>query len=166
MNASSRIQGEGAVLLRRLRARGFELESEAEALHMAPWLRFTPMLQAVLFGLSTITGSASVLWVMAVLLAIALVAGVHPFDVIYSRVIRPLEESPELPPSPIRRRMVFLIGVVWCATTAWAFATGYQVAGYVLGGVMSASTALLAATHICIPSLVMGWLTRRASSPA
>lgn len=166
MNAPARPHGEGAVLLRRLRARGFALESEEEAFRVAPWLRFTPMMQALLFGLSTLTGSAGVLWGMAVVLSVGLVTGHHPFDALYSGVIRPLEKSPELPPCPVRRRMVFLVGVVWCLVTAWAFSRGHRTTGYVLGGLMSASTALLAGTHICLPSLVMGWLTRRGSRVA
>jgi hypothetical protein len=157
------------VLLQRLRLRGFPLNSKEEACHLGPWLRFTPTLQALIFGLSTITGSDAVLMVMAGILAVGLVTGCHPFDLIYAGVIRPLEKSPELPPSPIRRRLVFLLGVMWCLTTAWAFHEGHQLAGYILGGIMTASTTLLAATHICIPSLVMdlfGRITRKPSRTA
>lgn len=116
------------------------------------------MLHALLFGLCTITGSAEVLLVTAAILTVGFVAGYHPFDMIYSGVIRPLEKSPELPPCPIRRRLVFLVGVGWCLGTAWAFASGNPMLGYLLGGVMTASTALLATTHICIPSLILCWL--------
>jgi len=149
-----------AVVLHRLRARGFELKTKEEACDLGPWLRFTPMLQALLFGLSTITGSVEVLVGLAVVLAFGFVVGHHPFDLIYSGVIRPLEKSPEMPRCPIRRRLVFLIGIGFCSATAWAFASGHMATGYLLGGVMTASTTLLATTHICVPSLVMGWLFR------
>jgi hypothetical protein len=154
------------VVLRRLRDRGFELRSPQEACDVGPWLRFTPMLQAVLFGFSTVTASVAVLLALAGVLAVGLVAGYHPFDWIYAGVIRPLEKSPALPRCPVRRRLVFLVGIVFCGATAWAFATGRMPLGYALGGIMTASTALLAATHICIPSLVMGWVFRRTGRAA
>jgi hypothetical protein len=154
------------VVLRRLQSRGFDLRSKEEACTLGPWLRFTPMLQTILFGFSTVTGSVEVLIALASVLAIGVLAGFHPFDLIYTGVIRPLEKSPELPRCPIRRRMVFLVGVVWCSVTAWAFASGNVFWGYLLGAIMTASTALLATTHICIPSLIMGWLFRSTSRRA
>ncbi len=152
---------DGTEVLYRLRVRGFTLESEEEALRLAPWLRFTPMMQALIFGLSTITATVSVLVGMAGILFLACIAGCHPFDKIYSGVIRPLETSPELPPCPLRRRLVFLVGGLWCLATAWAFSSGHAVLGSVLGGLMTASTSLLAMTHICVPSALLGWLTPR-----
>jgi len=141
--------------------RGFVCASEEEAARLAPWLRFTPMLQALIFGFSTITATVPVLLGMAVVLFLGCIMGCHPFDTIYSGVIRPLETSPELPPCPRRRRLVFLMGGVWCLATAWAFAAGHTALGLVMGGVMTASTLLLGMTHICLPSLVVGWLVDR-----
>lgn len=146
-----------AVVMRRLQARGFAIRSAEEACALGPWMRFTPMVQALLFGLCTLTCSVPVLLALAGVLAVGLVTGRHPFDWLYDGVIRPLEQSPPLPATPMRRRMVFLIGVFWCLATARAFATGNEAAGYLLGGIMTASTTLLALTHICIPSHVLGW---------
>jgi hypothetical protein len=163
MNASTHSHDDCVVVYNRLSDRGFELKSVQEACDIGPWMRFTPMLQALLFGLSTITCSVPVLLALAAVLAIGLIVGVHPFDLIYSGVIRPLEKAPEMPPSPIRRRMVFLVGIVFCVSTAWAFSSGNALLGYTLGGIMTASTTLLAATHICIPSKVMKWVFRLPS---
>jgi hypothetical protein len=144
-----------AVVRRRLQTRGFRDLSEDQACRLGPWMRFTPALQALLFGLSTVTGSVPVLFGLALLLAVGLVAGRHPFDWLYNGVIRPLERSPEMPRSPRRRRLVFVVGLAWCLATAWAFASGREAAGYLLGGIMTASTTLLAFTHICVPSFLM-----------
>lgn len=149
-----------AEVLRRLRARGFDVRTREEAREVGQWLRFTPMLQALLFGLGTFTASVELLSVMAGLLAVGVVAGSHPFDLIYTGIIRQLETAPEHPRCSARRRLVFLVGFVLCVATAWSFAHGRFAAGYLIGGVMIASTAFLAATHICIPSLVVGWLGR------
>jgi hypothetical protein len=146
------------VVRRRLQTRGFHNLSEDQACRLGPWMRFTPALQALLFGLSTVTASEKVFFGLALLLAVGLLAGQHPFDWLYNGVIRPLERSPALPPSPLRRRLVFLVGIVWCLAAAWAFANGHEIPGYLLGGVMTVSTTLLAFTHICVPSTVMAWL--------
>lgn len=151
----------GDVVLHRLRARGFQLESEEEAAELGPWLRLTPMLQALLFGLSTVTGAAPAFWLLAALMVVGIVSGWHPFDLFYNGVIRPIEKTPELPATPLRRRLVFVLGIVWCLATARAFTGGNPALGWLLGGIMTASTALLAFTHICIPSQVMLWATER-----
>jgi hypothetical protein len=149
----------GVALLRRMRTRGFCVQSEGEATRLGQWLCFTPMMQAILFGLSTLTGSVAAFLALAMLMAVGVVFGLHPFDWFYSEVVRPLEKSPELPQTPVRRRMVFALGIAWCLVSAQAFATGHSRVGLLLGGIMTASTALLAFTHICIPSVVMEWLT-------
>jgi hypothetical protein len=151
----------GAVLLRRIQARGFQVRSEEEAARLGPWICFTPMLQTLMFGLSTITGSAPAFVGLAALLVVGLLTGWHPFDWFYHGVIRPLEKSPPLPKTPVRRRFVFALGIAWCLVTARAFSTGHTTLANALGVVMTASTGLLAFTHICIPSQVMAWMKER-----
>lgn len=143
------------VELRRLRTRGFETLTERDAAAVAPWLRFTPLLQALLFALCTATGSAAALVGMAIMLALAALTGHHLFDGLYHAVIRPLEKTPVLPRCPPRRRIVFLIGSLWCLATAHEFAAGRVATGTLLGSLMTASTALVAFTHICIPSMAI-----------
>jgi hypothetical protein len=143
--------------MRRLQARGFPIQSEEEACALGPWLRFTPMLHTLLFALCTLTHSVPVLLALAGVLMVGLISGRHPFDWLYNGVIRPLEQSSALPPCPVRRRLVFLIGMLWCLATAYAFASDHATVGFLLGGIMTASTALLATTHICIPSQILCW---------
>jgi len=153
-----------AVVMRRLQLRGFAFRDEDEACRIGPWMRFTPTVQALLFGLCTVTGSVPVLLALAVVLATGLATARHPFDLAYNLLIRPLENSPELPASPVRRRLVFLVGALWCLATAWQFSAGNHAAGTTLGALMTASTTLLAATHICIPSRVLDLVARGAAA--
>ncbi len=155
-----------SVVAHRLRVRGFRGISEEEAGRIGAWIRFTPMLQAVLFGFSTVTASHEVLLALAGVLLFGALSGRHPFDWIYDGMIRALEQSPKLPATPPRRRAVFALGAAWCLATAALFMWGYPTAGYALGGMMTFSTALLALTHICIPSLVMGWIADKAGPGA
>ena len=151
-----------AVIQKRLERRGFRGLSQEEACRIGPWMRFTPMLQALLFGVSTVAASVPVLRVMAGVLLFGLITGRHPFDWIYEGLIRPLEKTPRLPSTPPRRRAVFLLGAFWCYITAHFFAVGNTETAFALGAVMTASTALLAVTHICIPSTVVAWVADKA----
>ncbi|HEX2613263.1 MAG TPA: DUF4395 family protein [Fibrobacteria bacterium] len=153
-----------AVVARRLWVRGFRDLTVDEACRIGPWMCFTPMLQAILFGVSTVTASGTVLRVLAALLFLGALMGRHPFDWIYDGVIRFLEESPKLPSTPPRRRAVFAVGGIWCLVTAALFSNGNMVAGYALGTAMTLSTGFLALTHICIPSRVMEWFADRSGS--
>lgn len=143
-----------AVIHRRLHARGFRNLTVEQACSLEGWMRFNPALHALLFALGTLAGSSTLMLVLAALFAVGMLTAVHPFEWFYAAVIRPLEQSPELPASPPRRRGVFALGMACSLAVALAFAYDARPAGVALGVVMTASTALLAVTHICVPSLV------------
>jgi hypothetical protein len=149
-----------AVIHRRLSARGFRDLTVDQACSVESWMRLNPALNALLFLLCCITGSAPGLLVLAFFFAIGMVSSVHPFEYFYTEIIRSLEQSPALPHSPPLRRVVFAIGMAGCLFSAWAFSSGHPAWGYLVTGIMTASTALLALTHICIPSLVYGLVRR------
>jgi hypothetical protein len=47
---------------------------------------------------------------------------------------------------------------LWLVFTGAAFALGAPTLGYVLGGLLTATAALVGTTHFCIPSLIYGHL--------
>jgi len=143
-----------AVIQRRLQARGFRNLTLDQACSLEAWMRFNPAMHALLFALSTLAGSSALMLVLAGLFLIGMLTAVHPFEWFYAAVIRPLEQSPELPVSPPRRRAVFALGMMCSLAVAVAFHTGFRPLGAALGVLMTASTVLLALTHICVPSLV------------
>jgi len=149
-----------AVIHRRLSARGFRNLTVDQACLVESWMRLNPALHALLFLLCGITGSAPGLLVLAFFFAIGLVSSIHPFEYFYTEIIRSLEQTPDLPHSPPLRRVIFGIGLAGCLASAWAFSSGHAGWGYLVTGIMTASTTLLALTHICFPSLVYGQLRR------
>ena len=153
MNGSASCRGSGcSVIQRRLQARGFRNLTLDQACSLEGWMRFNPALHTLLFALATLANSATLMLLLAGLLSVGMLTAVHPFEWFYSAVIRPLEQSPELPPSPPRRRGVFAVGIAFALSAAWAFSRGATGLGILLGALMTASTALLALTHICVPS--------------
>lgn len=85
----------------------------------------------------------------------------HPFDLLYNRVIRRLTGTDPLPRSGAPRRFACVVATVWLPATAVAFRTGATLAGYVLGGLFVAVSGLVVTTHICIPSMVYRAVFRR-----
>lgn len=63
-----------------------------------PWLRATPALSTAIILLGTVTGSAVVLWLFAVIYGFASTRRIHPFDRV-SNLLRNREENDPLPRS-------------------------------------------------------------------
>jgi hypothetical protein len=143
-----------AVILRRLHVRGFRHMTMHQVSSIETWMRLNPAVNALLFALCGFTHSVSGLLILALFFAIGMLTSVHPFEWFYTEVIRSLEQSPEMPASPPLRRGVFGIGMAGSLMAAWCFTENFVGWGYLTTGVMAVSTAFLAFTHICIPSMI------------
>ena len=143
-----------AEIHRRLYVRGFRGLTEEQVGSVETWMRLNPAINALLFVLCGVTGSIPGLLILAALFAIGILCAVHPFEWFYTEIIRSLEQSPELPHSPPLRRGIFVIGMTGSLASAWGFYSGNAWLGYVITGIMAASTAVLALTHFCIPSTI------------
>jgi hypothetical protein len=157
-----------AATRRRLDIQGFERVDDGTLAPVARWLRLAFALCALLAAVGTIMGSPAVLLVLA---AIALLAGlspVHPFDLIYNHGIRRFTGTGPLPRRGAPSRFACGMGAVLLVVVAWLFAAGHVVAGYVLGGALTATATLVATTDVCLPSLmyraVRGFPARRVAS--
>ena len=168
--AEESLEAPASALQRRLHVRGFRSLSEEQARLVETWMRLNPALNALLFVLCGVTGSVPGLLLLAAFFLIGMLTAVHPFELFYTEIIRSLEQTPALPPSPPLRRAVFGIGAAGSLAAAWGFSSGHSGLGYLLMAVMAVSTAFLAFTHICIPSLIfrvlrLGMFRARRSRP-
>jgi hypothetical protein len=153
--------------LRRLDIQGFERVDASALERVAPWLRLAFGLCAVMAGVGTAMASPTILLLLVPVASLAAVFPVHPFDLIYNHGIRFATGTSPLPRRGAPSRFACGLGAVWLVVTAWAFHTGYAVAGYVLGGLLTGVAVLVSTTDICIPSLVyrsiFGFPSRRAA---
>ena len=78
----------------------------------------------------------------------------HPFDLTYNLGMRRISGTPRLPENRSPRRFACGLASAWLILTGAAFAGGYDTAGCTFGFTLVAIAALVATTHICIPSLV------------
>jgi hypothetical protein len=132
---------------------GFEDVDDATLAATQDWLRLSPALCAAIAAVGTALASPPILWVLAVIALAGAVLPFHPFDLIYNAGVRRLRGGPSLPHNRAPRRFACALASAWLAATGAAFAADYALAGYVLGVSLVGVAALVASTHICIPSI-------------
>ena len=138
----------------RLDVQGFDGIPDERLAPVAAWLRLAFALCATLAAVGTITASSAVLGTLVVIATLAAIFPVHPFDLIYNHGIRHVRGTAPLPRRGAPTRFACGVGVVWLLAVIWAFGAGHQVAGYVLGGLLTAVALLVSTTDICIPSMI------------
>lgn len=149
---------------KRLEIQGFTGMDDEILSEVAPWLRFSPAVCAVLMGLGTALASPLILWALVPIAALGAIFRVHPFDLIYNHGLRYLTGTRPLPLNRAPRRFACGLAAVWLAATALAFQTGALLIGYVLGGVLTLVALIVSTTDFCIPSLIYGVLFGRLRS--
>lgn len=146
---------------RLLDIQGFDTVDAKELARAAPWLRLAFRLCTLLGGLGTALASPAILLALAAVATLAAASPTHPFDFIYNHGIRHLTGTGALPRRGLPSRVGCGMGAVFLLVTAWAFAAGHVVAGYLLGGLLTCVVLLVSTTDICLPSLlyrsIFGW---------
>ena len=140
------------ILRRRIEAQGFTGISDENILALDPWLRFTPFLSGLIAVLSPFMGAYYLLIGLAEFFILGAALPRHPFDVFYNGVICPLENSPRLPVSPARRRIMYAILAALSLIAALCLIAGHRPLGTSLGWLLSVYLGLMAAHQICLIS--------------
>jgi hypothetical protein len=146
---------------RRLEIQGYVCNDDPRFAQVEPWIRFTPSICTVLMGLGTGFASTTLLWILAPIAALGAIFTAHPFDLIYNYGIRHLTGTQPLPKNGAPRRFACGLAAAWLVATALAFRAGAMLAGYILGGILTAVAFIVSVSHFCIPSLIYGLLFGR-----
>lgn len=149
------------IVRNRLETQGFCNLSDAELGELAPWLRWSPALCTMFMVAGVALRSPAVLWSLAATAFLGALLPFHPFDLLYNYGARYLTGTGPLPKQGPQRRFACAIATVWLLGTGWAFHTGAQTVGYLLGVPLILVAALVSITHICIPSLIYNRLFGR-----
>jgi len=137
-----------------LAIQGFDRVDDATLARTQDWLRFAPALCGIIAAIGTALGLPWLLWTLALIAAAGTVLPFHPFDLVYNVGVRRFTHGPRLPANGAPRRFACAIGTLWLLLTGALFAAGYDVAAYALGASFVFVAALVATTHICIPSIM------------
>jgi hypothetical protein len=78
----------------------------------------------------------------------------HPFDYLYNYLIRYLFNKPKLPPRANQGRFACGIAVVLLGAIIYFFYSGLNFWGYLVGGILVFTAALVSILDICIPSKI------------
>jgi hypothetical protein len=143
---------------RRLEMQGYHSLDDETLRELGPWFRWAPSICAITMTIGLVLGSPEVLWSMGATAFLTAFLPVHPFDLLYNHGVRYFTSTPPLPRTSLQRRMVCAMASVWLLLTGLAFQFGATSLGLVLGVPLTAVTALVSATHICLPSAVCNWL--------
>lgn len=149
-----------AKLRRRVETQGFRGLSDEELRALAPWMRFTPLANALLVAVGVLADAWGVLAAGALLSLWGAFTSRHPFDAFYNHVISSLEGTPRLPRCP-RRRLTYALATVFLGLVAVLLYTGHRAWGIGLGAMMIALFSLLAFTQICVASEVVERVGRK-----
>jgi hypothetical protein len=143
-----------------LRIQGFDLDDSALR-EIGPWMRWPYVLCALLVTVAVALGSPTLIGTATVIALSTVVLPSHPFNYVYNSLIRRWTGTRPLPSSTPQGRFSCGFGGIWLAGTTVAFATGATTLGTVLGGLIAPIAILVAATHICIPSMLYNVLFDR-----
>lgn len=148
-------------LRKRLDTQGF---LDVDSKSTARWLKFSPLMCAIGFGLGTYLQNPALLYTMS-LFAVAGLSFHHtPFDWLYLYAIMPTIDGPDLPTRPAPARFACFVAVIWGSLTASAFLIDYNTVGTVLGIALTGAATLMGTVNYCIASkfwrMVYGWPDR------
>lgn len=150
----------------RLEAQGFCGLDDAALQELAPWMRWSPALCALLMALGVGLRSPGFLWGLAGTALLGAGLPFHPFDLLYNHGVRHLTGTRRLPAQGPQRRFACALAAVWLAGTGWAFHAGTTAVGLALGIPLILVAGLVSLTHICIPSLIYNALSGRRGAGA
>jgi hypothetical protein len=145
---------------RGLTMQGFPFRADRSVRRIGPWLRFTPSLSTLWIATGTALASPATLLGFALVSAVGASQRKHPFDRLYDGGLRRLTGSERLPDNPPPRRFAMALAAAEAATAAALFLTGHRRAGRIVGAVLAASGAAVAATHLCLGSFLFRQLER------
>jgi hypothetical protein len=138
----------------RIQAQGFCGLDDATYTQINYPLRLSPAICMIWAAVGTALASPTVLWALAPLALLGAILPGHPFDVLYNYGLRHLSGAPALPPYGGRRRFGCTSATTMLLAAGWSFHSGHLVAGYVIGGMLTAAAFVNVSTGICIPSFI------------
>jgi hypothetical protein len=143
-----------------LSTQGYRI-GDAECRRLAVGLRFSTGLCLGLVTTALAFESPVMVFILALVGAIAGVSERHPFDHVWNHAARHVVGGPVLPPNPIRRRHAFKVATASLLVVGTLLAAGATTEALVLGGTLVAACGVVTATNLCLPSEAMAWCARR-----
>lgn len=143
---------------KRLETQGYTGLSDVELDNFKFGIRFAYYLCGSLVVLGLLLTSLKILAAAMLIAFLGTFPPYHPFDYLYNYVIRHVIKKPKMPPRSNQGRFACGIATVWLGGTIYLFYAGFNVWGYLAGGILVSIATLVSTMDICIPSLVYNFL--------
>ncbi len=166
---------------RNLFQQGFQSYTPSELKSLTWGLRFTPFLCMALGFFGLVNHNIVILFIISASgIIAAFFPNMHPFDLIYNNLVRPIFKGVRLPPNPLQRRLACLGAGFMNATIAFMFMTDPTVqtlplteisfsmeglgtggtVAYILGYLLVSMQVIVFANHFCLLSWAYEMLMR------
>jgi hypothetical protein len=151
--------------VRLLRLQGWRSTELAAAIRAGNAHRAAPAICAALAWVVVVTASVPIAIFALSTAIVGVVASNHPAELAFNAVAR-RAGRPAIPANRAAKRLGCLIGAVSFGAATFAFAVGLPLAGRVVMGVMAVVATFVAATNVCVPSIIftLMWGADRATA--
>ncbi len=139
--------------MRLVRLQGFRDDEAEQALRSGFGGRLGPAVCGIGAIVGVLLASPLLLGALALMAIIGVLAPNHPVEVLYNLLAR-YRNTTEVPANTAGRRLGCFIGVILLGGASLAYVTGSDTTGAVLGLTIGLVAVFVAATNICVPSIV------------
>ncbi len=139
--------------MRLTRLQGFRGAEADKALRAGIGGRLAPALCGVGAIVAVALSSPLLLGILALSAVIGVFAANHPIETAYNVFAR--RRGTEVPPNRAGRRLGCFIGALFLGGAAVAYTAGAPVFGAVLGLSLGVLAVFVAATNVCVPSIIL-----------
>ena len=155
-----------ATRINRLKAQGYFQYSDEEVSSFAFGNRFALALCATFIFIGVATINFPILLAMTLVAIGGFILPYHPFDYIYNHLLRGVLNKPELPRRSKQLKFACKRATMWLIVTISLFYMGFEIAGYVFGGMLFSAAFLVSTTDFCIPSTIYNYKVRKLKEKA
>ena len=152
MESKEKVLSKGRI--KNLKVQGYTNYSDCEITEFAWGNRFASILSGTILLIGLLTTSSTILITLNIIIAVGLILPNNPFDYIYNYLLSNLLKNPKIPSRSKQAKFSLLIAFLWLIAINILFYLGYNIFGYIAGGMLLFVSILVSTTDFCIPALI------------
>lgn len=143
-----------ATRISRIRAQGYQTQTDAEINALAFGNRFAYRLCSTILALGVLLSNIPILSAMMIIAFGGVVLPNHPFDYIYNYFLADRMQKPKLPPRSRQLKFACTVATLWIGATIYLLSVGMTTAACVMGLSLIVVAGLVSTIDFCIPSII------------
>lgn len=140
--------------IKHLKAQGYVNHSENEITSLAWGNRFAFILCSILVAIAVIFSYLPLLIGLFAITILGVILPYHPFDYIYNYLLAKSFGKPKLPPRSEQLKFACYLASIMLLITIYLFNAEFNLAGYIVGGLLLAVAITVSITDFCLPSAI------------